>query len=110
MSNQNNGKVNDSKKTIIVYFLYMGTMIIMFLGIFFGAFSVINDISIPILNTTVPGIVFGMLVTYLGVRYYLMVSNFKTEFYKSNDKFSWSNFKREKKKVRETKNKLIIGR
>jgi len=110
MSNQNNGKANDRKKTIIVSFLYMGTMIIMFLGIFFGAFSVLNDISIPILNTTVPGIVFGMLVTYLGVRYYLMVSSFKTEFYKSNDKFSWSNFKKEKKKVHVTKSKLIIGR
>jgi YHS domain-containing protein len=83
---------------------------IIFSGIFFGAYSVINDISLPVFKTSVPGIVFGMLVAYMGIRYYFMVSDFKIEFLKNDAKFSWSNFKKEKKKVRVTKNKLIIGR
>jgi hypothetical protein len=99
MSNQNIGKANDRKKITIVYFLYLGTLIIVFLGIFFSAYSVLNNISLQILNTSVPGIVFGILVAYLGVRYYLMVSYFKTEFLMSNEKFSWSNFSKEKRKL-----------
>jgi uncharacterized protein YacL len=99
MSNQNIGRANDRKKTIIVYFLYLGASIIIFLGIFFSAYSVLNNISIQVLNTSVPGIIFGLLVAYLGIRYYFKVSDFKSEFYKSNEKFSWSNFRKEKRKI-----------
>jgi hypothetical protein len=99
MNNQSIGRVKDRQKKIIVNLLYLGALIIVFLGIFFSAYSVINDISIKVLSSSIPGMVFGMLVAYLGVRYYFQVSNFKTEFLKSNAKFSWSNFKKEKRLV-----------
>lgn len=99
MSNQINGRANDRKKTIIVYFLYLGASFIIFLGFFFSAYSVRNNISIQVLNSSVPGIVFRLLVAYLGIRYYLMVNDFKIKLYKSTEEFSWSNFKKEKRKL-----------
>lgn len=88
----------NKKKVVIINSLYAVTIIIMFLGLFFSAFSVLNSVSIPVLGTNIPGVVFGLLVLYLGVKYYLSVSKFKTEFYRSTSEFSWSNLKREKKK------------
>jgi len=98
MNNQSIGIGANMQKKIIVNLLYLGTLIIIFLGAFFGAYSVLFDIKIKVLNADVPGIVFGLLVAYLGLRYYLQVDKFKTEFYKNNSKFSWSNFKKSKKK------------
>jgi len=43
-----------------------------------------------------PGVVFGMVILFLGIRYFLSLSKLKDEVYKSSG-FSWSNFKREKK-------------
>lgn len=104
---------SDRKKKIIISLLYLGALMIIFLGAFFGAFSVLNNIKLQVLNASVPGIVFGILVVYLGIRYFFMVSNFKTDFYKASAKFSWSNFKKEKRKGKisgSKKIKLIAGR
>lgn len=100
MSNKNMEIKPDTQKKVIIYSLYLGTLIIIFLGIFFSAYSVLNDIKLQVLTAQIPGIVFGMLVAYLGARYYFMVNDFKTEFYKNKEKFSWSNFKKEKSKRR----------
>jgi hypothetical protein len=88
----------DKQKKAIIFFLYLGTTVIMFLGAFYGTYSFLNDIKIKVLNSSVPGIVFGLLAMYLGLRYFFMVSKFKLDFFDSDSKFSWSNFKREKKK------------
>lgn len=100
MENQKNGVKIEKQKKIIVYFLYLGALIIIFTGAFFGTFSALNNINLKVLNSSVPGIVFGLVVIYLGLRYFFMVSKFKTEFYQSTSKFSWSNFKRQKRKER----------
>jgi len=88
------GTKQHSPKEIIVFLLYLGSLIILFLGIYFCAFSVLNNIQLKVLSTSIPGMVFGLLIAYLGTRYYFMVSNFKKGFYESNSKFSWSNFKK----------------
>jgi hypothetical protein len=78
----------------------LGAIIIIFLGAFYGTFSAVNDISLKVLNSSVPGLVFGLVIVYLGLRYFFMVSKFKVDFLSSKAKFSWSNFKREKRKER----------
>ena len=88
--------VTDKRKVIIVNFLYATTMIIIFLGIFFSIFSLVNNINFKVLNSSVPGAVFGILVLYLGIRYYLSVTKLKEELLKTSSKFSWSNFKGKK--------------
>lgn len=83
-------------KLVIISSLYVATMIIMFLGIYFSVYSLINKISFLVLNAQVPGAVFGMLVFYFGLRYFFSVEKLKTEIYKNTSRFSWSNFKKVK--------------
>ena len=79
-------------KKIAVYFLQCVSLIIVFLGMFFSIFSAINHISIKVLSVNISGIVFGVLVFYLGIKYYLSVCNLKEKLLKNKYKFSWSNF------------------
>lgn len=84
-------------KKIIVFGLSLLSGAICLSGIIFGVYSWINDISFRVINTNVSGIIFGAVVAYLGVRYYLSVSKLKKELYKDSSVFSWKNFKKQKK-------------
>lgn len=90
-------------KIVIMYTLFAATIIIMLLGISFSVFSLMNNVSFRVLNTSVHGAVFGVLVVYLGAKYFLSVNKFKTEFFKSTSQFSWDNFKYLRKKNRKSK-------
>lgn len=85
-----------NSKVIISNILFLASLLIMFLGIFFSIFSLVNHISFKVLNSSVPGAIFGILVLYLGIKYYLSITKLKDELYKSDSKFSWNNFKRKK--------------
>lgn len=96
MKKQNTVTLADKKKVIFIGVLYLTAMIIIFLGMFFTIFSLVNNISFKILSSSVPGAIFGLLVLYLGIRYYLSVIKLKGEVFKASSNFSWSNFKRKK--------------
>ena len=98
MKKQITATVTDKKKVLLVNVLYLTSMVIIFLGMFFTIFSLVNNISIKILSSSVPGAIFGLLVLYLGVRYYLSLAKLKEELFKTSSKFSWSNFKGKKSK------------
>jgi hypothetical protein len=83
-------------KLISIYILFVSTLIIIFLGIFFSFFSVINNIHFQVLNSSISGAVLGLLVLYLGIKYYLSVTKLKSELFKTSTKFSWSHFKKDK--------------
>ena len=97
MKGQIEVSTNFKQKAILINLLYAITIIIMLLGVFFIIYSMVNNVSIKVINSSVHGAVFGMVVTYLGARYFLSVTKLKTELYKTTSKFSWSNFKKEKK-------------
>ena len=88
--------VINKHKVIIINLLYVATLIIIFLGIFFSLFSLVNHINFKVLNSSIPGVVFGFLVIYLGIRYYLSVTKLKDELFKISSNFSWRNFKGKK--------------
>src|SRR5471030_1221040 len=96
MKRKSTATATDKQKVIIVNILYATTMIIIFLGIFFSIFSFINHINFKVLNSSIPGAVFGVLVLYLGIRYYFSVDKLKGEVFNASSKFSWSNFKGKK--------------
>ena len=97
MKSQIEVSTDNKQKVIIINVLYTITIIIMLLGVSFIIYSMVNNVSIKVINSSVHGAVFGMVVTYLGARYFLSVTKLKTELYKTTSKFSWSNFKKEKK-------------
>ena len=98
MKGQIDVSTNFKQKAIIISLLYATTIIIVLLGVFFIVYSIVNNVSFKVINSSVHGGVFGLVVAYLGARYFLSVSKLKAELYKSTSRFSWSNFKKEKKK------------
>lgn len=88
-------EINKSK-LISINILFMSALVIIFLGIFFSIFSLVNNIHFQILNSSMSGAILGLLVLYLGIKYYLSVTKLKGELFKASAKFSWNNFKKEK--------------
>jgi len=74
--------------------LYAASILITVAGVAFCAYSLIYDVQLPMLQTNVPGAVFGAVVAFLGVRYVLAVGKLKAEVYKPTSQFSWRNFKK----------------
>lgn len=91
----------DRRKVLTIGALYALSIVIMFSGIFFSILSVMKDISFMVLNAQMPGVVFGLLVTYLGLKNFLSIEKLKEEVYKDSSLFSWNNFR----KVRKTPSK-----
>jgi len=87
--------VSNGKRAIIIA-LYATASLILALGTGYVVYSTMNNINFKVLSTTLPGAVFGLMVAYLGARYFLMVGKLKEKLYKDSAVFSWKNFRRAK--------------
>lgn len=83
-------------KYAVIAALFTGSTLITVSGAFFAVYSIINNISLKVLNSSVPGFVLGALVAYFGIRYLVLVNKLSKEILKDSAYFSWSNFKRAK--------------
>lgn len=99
MKNQTASPYVGKEKSIAIWTLYVASLAIILIGAAFGVYCSVNDISIPVLSSQIPGAVFGVVIAFLGVRYFLSVRKLKAEVYKPTSTFSWSNFR----KVKESK-------
>ena len=97
MKNQAYSPYVGKEKIIAIWTLYVASLGITLIGLSFGVYSLVNNISIPVLTSQIPGVVFGVVIAFLGVRYFLSVRKLKTQVYKSTTTFSWSNFRKIKK-------------
>ena len=88
-------KTADMSKIVTVNILFVLSIAITLSGVFFGIYSFINNINFKVINTSVPGVIFGAVVLYLGIRYFLNVFKLRKEVYGTDARFDWSNFKRE---------------
>ena len=82
-------------KVVMIVILYVMSVLIMLLGAGFCAYSAINGVQMQVMSSTIPGFVFGMVILFLGVRYFMSLSKLRQEVMKSSG-FSWSNFRKEK--------------
>ncbi|RDU24053.1 hypothetical protein [Anaerosacchariphilus polymeriproducens] len=94
MNKKSNVSFMDKHKNLFIKVLYAIAVLIMFLGLFFSFYSIINHIAIPILSTSVHGMVLGLLVFYLGLRNYLSVSKLQKKLSLNTSKFLWQNFRK----------------
>jgi hypothetical protein len=88
------GQTIDRKKVVIIGMLFMTSAAIILLGLAFCVVSTINQWEFMVLQAKVPGVVFGVVIAFLGLRYFLAVQKLKTEVYKSDTHFSWGNFRK----------------
>lgn len=84
-------------KIAVVFALYAMAFLISASGLYFGIYSLLNDISFKVINTNVHGAVFGLVVAYLGIRYFMSVQKLSKNVYDQTAVFSWHNFKLSKK-------------
>lgn len=84
-------------KIAVLVTLYVLSVLIMLLGAGFSVYSAVNSVQLQVMSSTIPGLVFGMVILFLGVRYFMSLSKLREEVMKSSG-FSWNNFKKEKKK------------
>lgn len=96
MRNRVSVQTADRGKLYSIMLLFMMSSVIIILGVTFSIYSLLNDVGFTVLNSRIHGSVFGLVVVFLGVRYFLSVRKLKTEVYKTESRFSWSNFRKEK--------------
>ena len=82
-------------KVVMIVILYVMSVLIMLLGAGFCAYSAINGVQMQVMSSTIPGFIFGMVILFLGIRYFMSLSKLRDEVMKSSG-FSWSNFRKEK--------------
>ncbi|MCE5188660.1 MAG: hypothetical protein LLF75_05710 [Eubacteriales bacterium] len=85
------------EKRVLIALLYVIAIVIILLGASFCVYSVINNVQLAILSSSVPGFVFGLVVLFLGVRYVFSLQKLKAEVYSTSSGFAWSNFRKTKK-------------
>jgi hypothetical protein len=83
-----NPRTNDRSKMIIVFILFFTSIAITVSGAFFSVYSYINQISFKVINTNVSGILFGLVVVYLGARYFLSIRKLREELSAPDASFS----------------------
>jgi len=81
-------------KVVSIIALFSVSAAIAIFGAAFSIISILNDISFTVFSSRVHGAVFGLVILFLGARYFLAVRKLKTEVYKPDARFSWSNFRR----------------
>ena len=83
-------------KVAMIVILYVMSVLIMLLGAGFSAYSAINGVQMQVMTSTIPGFIFGMVILFLGIRYFMSLSKLREEVMKSTG-FSWANFRKAKK-------------
>lgn len=86
----------DRSKSASIMALFTMAVLIIITGTVFSIISVIKGISFSVLNHQVHGVIWGVVMVLLGIRYLLSVRKLKSEVYKHKSQFSWSNFKPDK--------------
>lgn len=96
-----NGKGTDStvtkEKFVSIMLLRLLSIMIMLAGAVLAIVSFAGGTCVTVLTSRIPGAVFGLVILFLGIRYFLSVRKLKAEVYKSDSKFSWSNFRQKSK-------------
>jgi len=98
MKNQTSKQTVDTTKVASIAILFITSLAIIVLGAVFSVYSVLNSISFTVMSSQIHGAVFGVVIAFLGARYFASVLKLKSEVYKDTSRFSWSNFKTEKNK------------
>lgn len=96
MKQQAYGPTVDRKKVVAIGVLFLTSVAIMLFGTSIIIYSFINHVSYLVMSSNIHGAVFGTVITFLGMRYFLSVRRLKVEVYKPTSRFSWDNFKKQK--------------
>lgn len=81
------------KKNSILILLTINILIVL-TGIAFSVSSNIFNVSFLVFNTSVAGYVLGLVVVFLGVRYFKSLKRLWVNISSTDADFSWNNFRK----------------
>jgi hypothetical protein len=84
-------KEKDTGKGPVIFGLMAAAFIIAALGVGFGIYSVMENVSFQVANAQIPGVVFAAVIAFLGVRYILATAKLAKKI--QGKRFSWGNLK-----------------
>ena len=87
MHGNNKTQIVAENKRLSILALTVFSIVIIFTGSLFCIYSMVYGIRFTVLNNPVHGVVFGLLVIYLGFRYFFAVRKLKVEVYKPTSNF-----------------------
>lgn len=90
----NSAQKENLQRTAPIIALYIGAAVITAAGAFFGIYSFLNGIMLPVMSNYIPGAPFGAVIAFLGVRYLISVNRLQRSIVKDKCRFSWNNFGR----------------
>jgi hypothetical protein len=82
-------------KAIAIGVLTAVSVLIAISGAALSIHSILNHVSFKVLGSDIHGAVFGLVILFLGARYYLSVQKLKARVYRTTTGFSFSNFKKQ---------------
>jgi hypothetical protein len=86
-----------SKKTV-VFLLYSFASLIVAMGAGYTIYSLYTNVYLLVMNNAVPGAVFGIIITFLGIRYLWAVYKLSLKLDSPEAVFSWMNYRLSSKK------------
>lgn len=84
----------ETNKRVAIALLFVTAALIVLLGTAFCVYSMLNNVQLPVMQTNIPGALFGAIIAFLGVRYFMAVQKLKASVYRVGSKFSWRNFRK----------------
>ena len=66
---------------------------LMCMGVSILVLSLVNDVSFTVMGSSIHGSLWGVVIAFLGIRYFMSVLKLKQRVYQSASKFSMRNFK-----------------
>ena len=83
----------DAVKVTAITALFATSILIMLIGVAFAVYSYLYDVYFSVMSNQIHGAVFGVVILFLGARYFISVQKLKKEVYQSISRFSWGNFR-----------------
>lgn len=85
-------RIGFSKRLSIAVLGFVATTLI-FMGVSILVLSLINDVSFTVMGSSIHGSLWGVVIAFLGIRYFMSVLKLKQRVYQSASTFSIENFK-----------------
>jgi len=86
-------KTQQASKKTVLFLLYCFAGAITAMGIGYTIYSFMNHVDLLVKNNAVPGTIFGIIITFLGIRYIFAVYKLSLRLRRPDATFSWKNYR-----------------
>ncbi|HAO61999.1 MAG TPA: hypothetical protein DCQ90_08895 [Erysipelotrichaceae bacterium] len=80
-------------KRLSIAVLGFVALVLVCMGVSILVLSLVNDVSFTVMGSSIHGSLWGVVITFLGIRYFVSVLKLKRRVYQSASKFSIRHFK-----------------